>query len=89
MCGTTGVLRSSILKNANASALVKKFLDSATVSEKMIFLYSDISFKLYERLGFIVLPKRLQMYPTSTCMVWGDGLSQIERKKKFQVPKYF
>lgn len=73
-----------------ASLLVKKFLDSVTASsEKMIFLYSDISPKLYERLGFMALPEQLQQYQTSTCMVWGDGLNKIERRADFQPPKYF
>ena len=72
-----------------ASLLVKNFIDSLTTSDKMIFLYSDISPKLYERLGFIALPKHLQQYKTSTCMVWGDGLNKIETRASFQPPNYF
>ncbi len=71
-----------------ASLLVKKFLDSAS-SKQMIFLYSDISPKLYERLGFRALPKQLQQYQTSTCLVWGNGLNIIESRTDFQPPKYF
>lgn len=72
-----------------ASLLVKRIIEFATASEKMIFLYSDICLKLYEQLGFTALPKYLQQYKTSTCMVWGDGLNKIERKADFQPLKYF
>jgi ribosomal protein S18 acetylase RimI-like enzyme len=56
---------------------------------KTVFLFSDISPEFYEKFGFIRLPKELQRYPDSTCMVWGMPLTEIVSTPNFSAPLYF
>jgi predicted acetyltransferase len=58
-------------KNGYASALIEKVLENLEAEKnfKLVYLYSDIEPKFYERFGFIRLPPELQKYSSSTCMV--------------------
>ena len=57
---------------------------------KAFFLYSDVSTAIYERLGFIVLPKELQRYKASVGMLRPVGISARSLLSgAFRPPDYF
>lgn len=57
--------------------------------EAKFFLYSDIAPEFYARLGFIKLPKALQLYADTECMICPAAALTLLEAKQFSVPKYF
>jgi N-acetylglutamate synthase-like GNAT family acetyltransferase len=75
-----------------ATSLIKKCIESIEEKEDVfIFLYSDIRPDFYQRLGFKLLPDKLQKNKKSICMV-RCGESNWEKLIKSlpeEIPDYF
>lgn len=73
-----------------ASLLVQKIIQKLkNEGIQSIFLYSDISPKFYENLGFFELPKPHQKTPDTICMAWGTPICELMKIPNFSPPDYF
>jgi predicted N-acetyltransferase YhbS len=74
-----------------ATRLIKEVLDrlERDLIQPIVFLYSDVNPKFYERFGFKALPETYQKHSGSVCMVKpAESIFQIEAST-LKVPKYF
>jgi len=74
-----------------ASELLKGVCEELirTKSAKAIFLFSDINPEFYEKHGFVALPKKIQKFKNTTCMVKTENQTEIWLDDDFEVPTYF
>ncbi len=77
-------------KSGHPSVLISSTLRDLQEQQnaKLIYLYSDINPDFYLRFGFVQLPKELQKYPTSTCMVHMTKGFEVDFGQ-LNLPKYF
>tara|TARA_Y100001934_G_C12370525_1_gene786039 strand:+ start:3524 stop:4015 length:492 start_codon:yes stop_codon:yes gene_type:complete len=77
-------------KNGYASQLIKLAIEDylANKGATAFFLYSEVDPKIYESLGFKILPEQFQNFlPKSSYMCASDMYDQIVNDPDFQPPK--
>jgi len=78
-------------KKGYASELIKAVLQQLDLKKALIFLYSEINPLFYEKLGFHILPDRLQKKATCSCMVicQEEALEFLIKAELKDIPDYF
>ena len=56
---------------------------------RVVFLFSDIAPRYYERFGFAALPPDYQKHPGSVCMIRVQSMEVFLQEPEFRVPDYF
>jgi predicted GNAT family acetyltransferase len=80
----------SLRKQGFASQMITASIDKIKNENDnpVIFLYSDIDPKFYEKFDFFKLPQTTQRYKNTICMVWGKNIEMF-LSDKIATPEYF